>query len=134
MSFKMDLCNQKLCFLPSFFFSFSVILIGLLKDISFIDILRCSQHNNLLHNHLSKFVAACSECTWLECLCLVLRVAAGDEELGPPVLEHSSSPGAEDSQLFLNPFQSFLTLDIFLTWGGPLIVLTFLLTLRVKPG
>lgn len=86
----MGLCAQKLCY----FFSFSAILIGLLKDISFVDILRCSQHNNLLHSLLSKFLAACSECAWLESLWLVLRVATGDEQPGPPVLEHSSSPGA----------------------------------------
>lgn len=118
MSFKMGLCDQKLC---AFFFFFFAILIGLLKDISFIDILRCSQNNNLLHNLLSKSVAACSECAWLESLCLVLRVAAGDEDLGQPVLQHSSSPGAAlpgpvHSQLLLNPFQSFLTLEIFLTY------------------
>lgn len=61
----MVLCAQKLWFF-CFFPSFSATLIGLLKDISFIDIFRCSQHNNLLHNLLSKFVAACSECAWLE--------------------------------------------------------------------
>lgn len=39
MLFKMGLCAQKLIF-----FSFPAILIGLLKDISLIDILRYSQH------------------------------------------------------------------------------------------
>lgn len=92
-----------------FFFSFSAILIGLLKNISFIDILRSSQHNNLLHNLLSKFVAAYSECAWLESLCLVLRVAAGDEEPGLPVLEHSSSAGPALPRHcgFTAPSQSF---------------------------
>lgn len=33
-----------------------------------------------------------------------------------PAAQGQLSPGTVDSQLFLNPFQSFLTLDIFLTY------------------
>lgn len=142
MSFKMVLCAQKLCFFV--FSSFSAILIGLSKDISYIDILRCSQHNNLLHNLLSKFVAARSECAWLESVpcpqggCWTWRNSSAcaralQQSRGSPpqaLWIHSSFPTPSRASSLLI---SFLLIKL---WGGPLIILTLrvllLVTLRVK--
>lgn len=71
MSFKMGFCTQKLLF----FFFFSALLIGLLKDISLIGILRYSQHNNfaatIFSPHFKQHVL--SALGWSICVCALSR-------------------------------------------------------------